>query len=114
MTPLQIVTSPDNGFLPGGGAVQRAVLIRGVRGRSALGGRALTLPTGGVVVDLYARNPALARAAAETMVSINTLSAPGAPLAPPLPDTGYGERPLPSQQPAIAPAGVGPSGAPLK
>ncbi len=120
VTPLQIVTSPDNSFLPGGGAAQSAVLIRGVRGRSALGGRALSLATGGVVVDLYANRPALARAAAEAMVSINAPAGggtplsrsdlPGAPLAPPLPDTGYGERPLPSQQPAIAPAGVGPSG----
>ncbi len=123
VTPLQIVTSPDNGFLPGGGATQSTVLIRGVRGRSALGGRALVLPTGGVVVDIYANSPALAHATAEAMVTVNaptgdvagrtTLSQsdlPGAPLAPPLPNTGYGERPLPSQQPAIAPAGVGPSG----
>ena len=110
VTPLQIVTSPDNSFLPGGGAAQSAVLVRGVRGRSALGGRALSLPTGGVVVDLYADSPALAHAAAEAMVTINAPGLPGAPLAPPLPNTGYGERPLPSQQPAIAPAAVGPSG----
>jgi hypothetical protein len=111
VTPLEIVTSPDNSFLPGGDAAQSAVLLRSVRGRSALGGRALALPTGSVVVDLYADTPELARAAAEAMVSINTLSSPGAPLAPQLPNTGYGERPLPSQQPAIAPAGVEPSGA---
>jgi hypothetical protein len=110
VTPLQIVTSPDNSFLPGAGAAQSAVFVRGVRGRSALGGRALTLPTGGVVVDLYADSPPLAHAAAEAMVKINALSLPGAPLAPALPNTGYGERPLPSEQPAIAPAGVGPSG----
>ncbi len=124
VTPLQIVTSPDNGFLPGGGATQSAVLIRGVHGHSALGGRALSLPTGGVVVDLYADKPALAGAAAEAMLTINlpesgaagngrmgrvTLAPPDlpdAPLAPPLPNTGYGERPLPSQQPAIAPTGA--------
>jgi hypothetical protein len=110
VTPLQIVTSPDNSFLPGGGATQSAVLIRGVRGRSTLGGRALALATGGVVVDLYANRPPLARAAAEAMVTINASSLPGAPLAPPLPNTGYGERPLPSQLPAIAPAGAEPSG----
>ncbi len=132
VTPLQIVTSPDNSFLPGGSAVQSAVLIRGVHGRSALGGKALALATGSVVVNLYANRPALARAAAEAMVPINGPSGgaaggalasrtplsqpdlPGAPLAPPLPDTGYGEQPLPSQQPAIAPAGVGPSGQLLK
>jgi len=140
VTPLQIVTSPDNSFLPGGGAAQNTVLIRGVRGHSALGGKALSLATGGVVVDLYADRPALARAAAEAMVTINAPAGiddaptggaagrgqagrptplsqsdlPGAPLAPPLPNSGYGERPLPSQQPAIAPAGVGPSGQLLK
>jgi hypothetical protein len=114
VTPLQIVTSPDNGFLPGGGAAQSTVLIRGVHGHSALGGKALSLATGGVVVDLYADRSALARAAAEAMVTINALGLPGAPLAPPSRNTGYGERPLPSQQPAIAPAGVGPSGRLLK
>jgi hypothetical protein len=97
VTPLQIVTSPDNGFLPGGVA-----------------SKALSLATGGVVVDLYADRSALARAAAEAMVTINALGLPGAPLAPPSRNTGYGERPLPSQQPAIAPAGVGPSGRLLK
>jgi hypothetical protein len=133
VTPLQIVTSPDNSFLPGGGAAQGTVSIRGVQGRSALGGKALALATGSVVVDLYADRPTLARAAAEAMVRINAPAGgtagdghaggrtplsqsdlPGAPLAPPLPDTGYGERPLPSQQPAIAPAGVGPAGQLLK
>jgi hypothetical protein len=106
VTPLQIVTSPDNSFLPGGGATHGLVLLRGVRGHSALGGGALALPTGGVVVDLYADSPALAHAAAEAIVSINAPGIPGAPLTPPLPNTGYSDRPLPSQQPAIAPAGA--------
>jgi hypothetical protein len=120
VTPLQIVTSPDNSFLPGGGAAQSTVQIRGIHGHSALGGKALALATGSVVVDLYANRPTLARAAAEAMVTINAPAdggaplsqsdLPGAPLALPLPNTGYGERPLPAQQPAIAPAGVGPSG----
>jgi hypothetical protein len=132
VTPLQIVTSPDNSFLPDGGAAQSTVLIRGVRGHSALGGKALSVATGGVVVDLYADRPALARAAAEAMVTINAPAdsaagrgrigmiprsqsdLPGAPLAPPQPNSGYGERPLPSQQPALAPAGVGPPGQLLK
>jgi hypothetical protein len=114
VTPLQIVTSPDNSFLPGGEAAQSTVLIRGIHGHSALGGRTLALATGSVVVDLYADRPTLARAAAEAMVRINSLSLPGAPLAPPLPNTSYGEQPLPSQQPAIAPAGAGPSGKLIK
>jgi hypothetical protein len=114
VTPLQIVTSPDNSFLPGGGAAQSTVLIRGVHGHSALGGKALALLTGSVVVDLYANKPALARAAAEAMVTINAPGLPGAPLSGALPNTSYGERPLPSQQPAIAPASVGPSGQLIK
>jgi hypothetical protein len=104
-TPLEIVTSPDNSFLPGGATAQSAVLVRGVRGRAAQGGRSLSLATGPVVVDLYATRPALALAAAQTMVAVNQPGPPGAPLAPPLPNTGYGRRPLPVQQPAIAPAG---------
>jgi hypothetical protein len=120
VTPLEIVTSPDNGFVPGGEAASRTILLRGVHARSAAGGRAILVPTGDVVVDLYADGPALARAAAETMVAINSPAGdtidrspltdrrnrPGAPLPPPLPSTGYGERPLPSQQPSIVPAGA--------
>jgi hypothetical protein len=106
LTPLQIVTSPDNSFLPGGTARQVPVSIRGVRGLSSEGGTTLVVATGGVVVDLYApHSPALARAAAEAMVTINAANLPGAPLPRPLPNTGFGERPLPSQQPPIAPAG---------
>jgi hypothetical protein len=106
VTPLAILTSPDNSFLPGGGAVQGTMAIRGVRARSAQGGRTLVLATGGVVVDLYAASPSLARAAAATMVAIGAPGAPGAPLPPPLPNTGYGERPLPSQQPSAVPVGA--------
>jgi hypothetical protein len=105
VTPLQIVTSPDNSFLPGGGAPQHPVLLRGVVGLSMEGGRTLVVATGGVVVDLYASTPALARAAAQAMVTINSLGASGAPLPRALPDTGFAEQPLPSQQPPIAPAG---------
>jgi hypothetical protein len=104
-TPVQIVTSPDNSFLPGGAAPQRPVLLRGVHGLSSQGGRTLVVPTGGVVVDLYADSPALARAAAEAMVRIASPDLPGAPLPRPLPNTGYGEKPLPSQRPPLAPAG---------
>lgn len=106
-TPLEIVTSPDNSFLPGGAAAQNAVSVRGVRARAAQGGRALSLASGPVVVDLYANTPALARAAAQTMVAINGPGAPGAPLAAASPNTGYNDRPLPVQQPAIAPANSG-------
>ncbi|HXA55060.1 MAG TPA: hypothetical protein VNV37_09335 [Solirubrobacteraceae bacterium] len=103
--PLAIVTSPDNSFLPGGDTARREVSVRGVHGRAEQGGRTLIVATGGVVVDLYADSAALAHAAAETMVAIGAPGIPGAPLPPPLPDTGFGERPLPSQQPPFAPAG---------
>jgi hypothetical protein len=105
VTPLQIITSPDNSFLPGGSTPQQPVLVRGVRGLSAQGGKTLVVPTGGVVVDLYANSPALARAAAEAMVRINAPDTPGAPLSQPLPETGFADKPLPSQQPPVAPAG---------
>ncbi len=105
VTPLQIVTSPDNSFLPGGSTPQHRVRFRGVSGLASQGGRTIVVATAGVVVDLYAHTPALAREAASTMVTINALGLPGAPLPPPLPDTGYARKPLPTQQPPRAPAG---------
>ena len=100
--PLKVVTSPDNGFVPGEGSdTSRAtVSLRGVGGLLAEGGDALSIPTGGVILDVYAHTPALARAAAQSAVPINYPGAPGTALAAPLPNTGYGERPLPSQTPS--------------
>jgi hypothetical protein len=105
VTPLEIVTSPDNSFLPGGGAPRRPVPVRGVRGLSASGGKTLVVATGGVVVDVYANSPKLARAAAAAVVTVGTPDTPGAPLPKPLPDTGFAETPLPSQLPPAAPTG---------
>lgn len=102
LTPLEIVTSPDNGFLPGGQIARTPISIRGVRGSAMQGGSTIALATGGVVVDIYADSPALARAAATEMVTINAVQTPGSPLAPPLPNTGYAQRPLESQEPAPA------------
>jgi hypothetical protein len=104
VTPLELITSPDNSFRPGGSTSQRVALLRGVRAVVAQGGNTIELPTGGVVVDLYANSPALARAAAETMVRINAVDLPGAPLPQPLPDTGFAAKPLLSQQPPVVPA----------
>ncbi len=104
-TPLQIVTSPDNSFLPGGGAPQRQVPIRGVSAVARGGGETLVVATGGVVVDLYANSPKLARQAATAMVTIGAPGAPGAPLPRPLPNTGFAAKPLLSQQPTAAPMG---------
>ncbi len=105
VTPLEVVTSPDNSFLPGGEAPRRAVPIRGVRAVAARGGKTLTVATGGVVVDIYAERPELARAAAAAVVTIGTPDTPGAPLPKPLPNSGYAEKPLPSQLPTAAPTG---------
>jgi hypothetical protein len=100
--PLKVVTSPDNGFVPGEGSTtsRTSAVLRGVRGYLAARGNAISIPTGGVILDVYARTPALALAAAQTAVPINSPGSPGGPLAVALPDTGYGERPLPSQTPS--------------
>ncbi|HEY2282465.1 MAG TPA: hypothetical protein VGH60_02815 [Solirubrobacteraceae bacterium] len=99
---LKVITSPDNGFIPGEGpgTARASISLRGVPGYVAARGRAISISTGGVVLDVYAHTPALARAAAQTAVPINAPGAPGEPLAAPLSNTGFGERPLPSQTPS--------------
>jgi hypothetical protein len=78
------------------------VAIRAVNGRLAERGNTIAIPTGRVVVGVYANTPSLARAAAETMVPINQAGIPGARLPSPLPDTGFAKHPLPSQVPSPA------------
>jgi hypothetical protein len=99
---LKVITSPDNGFTPGEGphTSRTTTSLRGVHGYLAAGGEAISIATGGVILSVYAHTPALARAAAQTAVPINAPGAPGATLMGPLPDTGFGERPLPSQTPS--------------
>jgi hypothetical protein len=98
VTLLRIVTSPDNSFLPAGPAPART-RVRGVGAIVAQDGRTIEIPTGAVVVGIYARTPRLAAAAARTIVPINAPATPGSPLPAPVPDTGFGARPLPSQVP---------------
>jgi hypothetical protein len=99
--PLRIVTSPDNSFLPLGSAPHTTVRLRGVEAVLARSGRTVVIATGGVVIGVYAaRDPALARRAAETAVPIDAVGSPGSPLPTAQPDTGYGETPLPSQVPS--------------
>jgi len=100
--PLRIVTNPDNSFLPGGEAPASAALVRGVPAKLTQHGRAITIPTGGVVVGVIAGDPALARAAAQQIVAINRPGSPGETLPARLPDTGFGTTPLPSQRPSTA------------
>jgi hypothetical protein len=105
VAPLRIVTSPDNSFLPGASEPTDARLVRSVPALLARGGRTIVMPTGSVVVDIYASSAGLARAAASTVVSINSPGSPQAQLPAPRPDSGFGEKPLPSQAPVrIAPA----------
>jgi hypothetical protein len=100
VTSILVVSSPDNSFLPGGSTPSTRSSIRGVDAEVAHAGRAIVLPTAGVVVDIYATSARVAAAAARTVVPINEPGSPGAPLPPALPNTGFGEAPLPSQVPA--------------
>lgn len=99
VTAIEVVTSPDNSFLPGGSATTRRARIRGIAALLARGGRTIVLATSGVVVDVYATSARSAAAAARTVVPINEVGSPGGALAPALPNTGFGEAPLPSQLP---------------
>jgi hypothetical protein len=96
--PLKVITSPDNSFVPGE-TTSASITLRGVRAFVAGGGTTVAIATGPVVVDIYAHTRALAHAAAEAVVPINYPGAPGARLAAPLPNTGYGARALPIQVP---------------
>jgi hypothetical protein len=98
--PLRVVTSPDNSFLPGGAGASTSTQVRGLPALSTEAGRAISIPTAGVVVDIYALTSAEAIAAARAMVPINRPGSPGQPLPARLPDTGFGSTPLPSQLPA--------------
>jgi len=100
IAPLRVVSSPDNSFLPGGSTVTQWSSIRGVQAVVAQAGKTILIPTGGTLVDIYANSPALAAAAARTMVPINELGAPEAPLPPRRPYTGFASSPLPSQVPS--------------
>ena len=98
--PLRVVSSPDNSFLPGGSTPIRSVRIRGVAAVLAHGGRTVVIPTADVVVDIYAGDSRTAAAAARTIVPINAVGAPEAPLPAAVPNTGFGQTPLRFQMPS--------------
>jgi hypothetical protein len=98
VAPLRVVSSPDNSFTPGGSTPSRVSSIRGVAAVIAQAGRSISIPTAGVVVDIYASDPRLALAAARMVVAINEMGTPEAPLPAALPDTGFGATPLPASQ----------------
>ena len=99
VSPLKIVTSPDNSFLPGGSERGRPVRLRGVPALIARGGRTIVIATGAVVVDIYATTPVIAAAAAREIVPINVPGEPQGALPARLPDSGFAAKPLPSQTP---------------
>ena len=99
VTPLQIVTSPNNSFVPGGSTPGRVIPVRGVYARFAAKGRTIVMPTGPVVVDIYASDARVAREAAQSAVPISEPSYPGSELPAALPATGFQEKPLPDQMP---------------
>jgi hypothetical protein len=99
VTPVSIVSSPDNSFIPGSNVAAGSLPVRGATASVAQGGATLAIPTGAVVVSVYARNPSLARTAATTMVPINEVGLPGARLQAAAPDTGFDRLPLASEVP---------------
>jgi hypothetical protein len=99
VTAVSIVTSPDNSFIPGGGAKQRTISLRGATAHASRGGATLAIPTAGVVVSVFADSATLALAAATTMAPLNEPGLPLAPLPAALPDTGFDGAPLPGQVP---------------
>lgn len=100
VTPVSVVSSPDNSFIPGGAAGTRSLPLRGASASTAQGGATLAIPTGGVVVSVYARSPSLAREATATMAPVNKDGLPQTPLPAAAPDTGLDRIPLPSQVPS--------------
>jgi hypothetical protein len=98
VTPLSVVSSPDNSFVPGAEA-GRPVPVRSVEAVSSQSGRTLAMATGSVVVSVHARNLTLANAAVATMVPVNKVGLPLQPLPPAVPDTGFDRVPIPSELP---------------
>ena len=97
---VEIISSPDNSFVPAGAAPVRTGMLRGVPAIIAENGTTIEIPTGAVVVEVSARSAAVASAAAERLAPINAIGAPGQALPARLPNTGFGEEPLPTQKPA--------------
>jgi hypothetical protein len=106
VAPLRIVTSPNNSFTPGGAGPVHEVQLRGVTAREMSAGSTLIIPTGPVVLDIYADRRGLAHAAAAAAVPLTEASRYGQNLAAPAADTGYGDTILKGQIPAIAPVAV--------
>ncbi|MDE3070872.1 MAG: hypothetical protein KGJ43_09105, partial [Acidobacteriota bacterium] len=105
VTPLALVTSPE-GAVPPRSTGHHVLTVRGVAAVPSVGGRTLDIPTGSVVVSIFAEDAALARAAARAMVSLNVASLPGAPLPRAMPAGSYASSPLASQMHTAIAAGA--------
>lgn len=99
ISPLELVSEPDNSFLPGAGATTSAVSIRGVRAFLAQSGRVIDIPTGPVVVEIRATSSRLALQAARRMVPINDLGSPEGRLPRAQPSSGFAAQPTEAQRP---------------
>jgi hypothetical protein len=99
VTPLAVVSSPDNSFVPGGAGAGRVVRVRSANAVSAQGGRTIAMATGSVVVGVHARTAALASAATATMAPVNKVGLPLQALPAAVPNTGFDRVPLPSEIP---------------
>lgn len=97
--PVLVVTSPENTFVPGGSTRTRPIRVRGLPALETQSGQVVMIPTGNVVVDIFATDPALARSAARNVVPINAPGGPDAPLPPSHATNAYSGRPFNSQVP---------------
>ncbi len=98
VTPISVVSSPDNSFIPGA-TTGRTVSVRRATVVSSQSGRTLAMATGSVVVGVHARDPTLANAAVTTMAPLNKVGLPLQPLPPAVPNTGFDRVPIPSELP---------------
>lgn len=81
LTPLEVISSPENSFLPGSGSHGTSTTtIRGAKGLIAQRGEVVELATGAGDVDIRSRHSTLALAAANEMVPLNETGEPGATL----------------------------------
>jgi len=103
VTPLSLITSPDNSFVPGASMVGRVRSVRGSEALSTQNGRSLALRTGSVVVTVRAQHAALALRAARLMAPVNKVGLPLQALPAAAPNTGFDQLPLPSQLPPGTP-----------
>jgi hypothetical protein len=97
LAPLTVVTSPEDSFLPHGHNPLRERILRGVRAFATTSGRTYEIPTGSVVVSIYAQQSSLAGAAARSLATLNTATFPDSPLAAPSANGSYARLPLSGQ-----------------